>query len=93
MRQAGQSNMQTVNVVFREPVQQVLEKVKNEPFFRWLGKKAKNQSFPGRTEERDFLSEHSLFPYEHHDQPSFGDQGLAFQTHALQNILFGPLTC
>ena len=22
--------------------------------------------------------------------PSFGDQGLAFQTHALQMILFGP---
>ena len=32
--------MQTVNVVFREPVQQVLEKVKNEPFFRWPGKMA-----------------------------------------------------
>ena len=32
--------MQTVNDVFREPVQQVLKKVKNEPFFRWLGKMA-----------------------------------------------------
>ena len=30
--------MQTVNAVFREPVQQVLEKVKNESFFRWPGK-------------------------------------------------------
>ena len=30
--------MQTVNAVFRELVQQVLEKVKNEPFFRWPGK-------------------------------------------------------
>ena len=30
--------MQTVNAVFREPVQQVLEKVRNEPFFRWPGK-------------------------------------------------------
>ena len=28
--------MQTVNAVFREPVQQVLEKVRNEPFFRRL---------------------------------------------------------
>ena len=43
-RQAGQSNMQTVNAVFREPVQQVLEKVKNEPFFRWPGKMAGDQS-------------------------------------------------
>ena len=32
--------MQTVNAVFREPVQQVLEKVKNEPFFRWPGEMA-----------------------------------------------------
>ena len=27
-----------VNVVFQEPVQKVLEKVKNEPFFKWLNK-------------------------------------------------------
>ena len=39
-RQAGQSNMQMVNAVFREPVQQVLEKVRNESFFRWQGKMA-----------------------------------------------------
>ena len=39
-RQVGQSNVQTVNAVFREPVQQVLEKVRNEPFFRWPGKMA-----------------------------------------------------
>ena len=36
--------MQTVNAVFREPVQQVLEKVKNEPFFRWPGKMAGDPS-------------------------------------------------
>ena len=38
-----------------------------------LGKKAKNESLPSRTEERDFSNEHSLFSYEHHDQPSSGD--------------------
>ena len=27
--------MQTASTIFREPVQQVLEKVKNEPFFKW----------------------------------------------------------
>ena len=43
-RQAGQTNMQMVNVVFREPVQQVLEKVRNEPFFRWLGKMVEDPS-------------------------------------------------
>ena len=36
--------MQTVNAVFRKPVQQVLEKVKNEPFFRWPGKMAGDPS-------------------------------------------------
>ena len=40
---AGQSesaNMQGINVVFREPVQKVLEKVRNEPFFKWPNKMA-----------------------------------------------------
>ena len=31
--QSGSVNTQAVNVVFREPVQKILEKVKNEPFF------------------------------------------------------------
>ncbi|XP_050280464.1 uncharacterized protein LOC126721471 [Quercus robur] len=39
-RHAGQTNMLAVNAVFREPVQQVLEKVKNEPFFKWPSKMA-----------------------------------------------------
>ena len=33
-RQFGSANTQAVNAVFREPVQQILEKVKNKPFFR-----------------------------------------------------------
>ena len=32
-----------------------------------LGKKAKNQSLPGRVEEKDSSSEHGLILYEHHD--------------------------
>ncbi|XP_030964166.1 uncharacterized protein LOC115985361 [Quercus lobata] len=39
-RQAGQTNMQAVSAIFREPVQQVLEKVKSEPFFKWPSKMA-----------------------------------------------------
>ena len=31
---SGSTSTQAVNAVFREPVQQVLENVKNEPFFR-----------------------------------------------------------
>ena len=33
--QAGPANAQAVNVVFRELVHQVLEKIKNELFFKW----------------------------------------------------------
>ena len=33
-RQFGSANTQAVNVVFRESVQKVLEKVRNEPFFK-----------------------------------------------------------
>ena len=35
---AGQSRStthQAVNIVFREPVHQILEKIKNEPYFKW----------------------------------------------------------
>ena len=43
-----------------------------------LGKKAKNQSLPGRAEEKDFLGKHGSPLYKHHDYPLSGDQGLAF---------------
>ena len=39
--QSGSTYTQVVNAVFREPVQQVLEKIKNEPFFKWPNKMAK----------------------------------------------------
>ena len=38
---AGQSRsmaLQVVNTVFQEPVYQVLEKIKNEPYFKWPNK-------------------------------------------------------
>ena len=38
--QSGSVNTQAVNVVFREPVQKILEKVRNEPFFKWPNKMA-----------------------------------------------------
>ena len=38
--QSGSANTQAVNDVFREPVQQVLEKIKNEQFFKWPNKMA-----------------------------------------------------
>ena len=38
--QSGSANAQAINVVFREPVQKVLKKVRNEPFFKWPNKMA-----------------------------------------------------
>ena len=38
--QSGSANTRAVNAVFRELVQQVLKKVKNEPFFKWPSKMA-----------------------------------------------------
>ena len=40
--QLRSANTQVVNAVFRESVQQVLEKIKNEPFFKWPNKMARN---------------------------------------------------
>ena len=42
--QSGSTNTQTVNAVFKEPIHQVLEKVKNEPFFKWPTKMAGDSS-------------------------------------------------
>ena len=38
VRQSGSTNTQMVSTMFREPVRQVLEKIKNEPFFKWPNK-------------------------------------------------------
>ena len=51
---------------------------------------AKNQSLPTRLQEKDSRGEDDLTMYEHHENPPSSDWGLAFQTHALQMILFGP---
>ena len=42
VEQTGSNNNQVVEVVFREPVHQVLEKVKNESFFKWPNKMVGN---------------------------------------------------
>ena len=41
-RQSRTANPQAVNAVFWEPVRQVLEKIKNESFFKWLNKMTGN---------------------------------------------------
>ena len=42
VEQTGSNNNQVVGAVFREPVHQVLEKVKNESFFKWPNKMVGN---------------------------------------------------
>ena len=48
--QSGATNTHAVNIVFREPVHRVLEKIKNKPYFKWPNKIAResmrrNQNF------------------------------------------------
>ena len=40
--QPGSTNAQAVHAVFRDPLHQILEKVKNEPFFKWPNRMAGN---------------------------------------------------
>ena len=42
VEQSGSNSTQVVGVVFQEPVHQVLEKVKNESFFKWPNKMVGN---------------------------------------------------
>ena len=42
VEQSGSNSTQVVEAVFREPMHQVLEKVKNEPFFKWPNKMVGN---------------------------------------------------
>ena len=42
VEQSGSNNTQVVRAVFQEPVHQVLEKIKNEPFFKWPNKMVGN---------------------------------------------------
>ena len=52
---------------------------------------AKNQSLPAHLQERDSRDKENLTLYKHHENSLSGNQGLAFQAHALQMTLFGPL--
>ena len=39
-KQLGSAGAQAVHAVFRDPLHQILEKVKNEPFFKWPNRMA-----------------------------------------------------
>ena len=42
--QSGATNTQVVSTVFQEPIHQVLEKIKNEPYFKWPNKMAREST-------------------------------------------------
>ena len=42
VEQSGSNSTQVVEAIFRKPVHQVLEKVKNESFFKWPNKMVGN---------------------------------------------------
>ena len=72
--QSGSTNTQIVNAVFREPVRQVLEKIKNEPFFKWPNKMAgdpikRNQSlYCHYHQEQGHTTEDCRNLWDHFDQ-------------------------
>ena len=39
-KQPGSAEAQAVHAVFQDPLHQILEKVKNEPFFKWPNRMA-----------------------------------------------------
>ena len=50
--------MQVVNAIFKDPVQQVLEKVKNEPFFKWPSKMARDSSKRNQNQYCHYYHDH-----------------------------------
>ena len=79
--QSGSTNTQTVNVVFREPMHQVLEKIKNELFFKWPNKMAGN---PIRHNQ-------SLYCQYHQDQRHTTENCRNLWDHLDQLVLEGKL--
>ena len=47
--QSETTHARNVRAVFQEPVHQLLEKIKNEPYFRWPNKMARESTKRGST--------------------------------------------
>ncbi|XP_065635618.1 uncharacterized protein LOC136070117 [Quercus suber] len=80
----GQSrsvNVQAVNTVFKEPVHQVLEKIKNEPFFKWPSKMI------GNPERRN----HNLYCQYHQDHGHTTEDCRSLWDHLDQLVHKGKL--
>ncbi|XP_065633241.1 uncharacterized protein LOC136069075 [Quercus suber] len=84
--QSGSTNAQAVNTVFNEPVQQVLEKIKNEPFFRWPSKMVGN---PERRKLKHFLHHSSGREGQMNSKPERNDS--AKPSLGTINVIFAAL--
>nr|XP_023897008.1 uncharacterized protein LOC112008879 [Quercus suber]XP_023897010.1 uncharacterized protein LOC112008881 [Quercus suber] len=54
----GKGKEKTVNAVFREPVHRVLEKIKNEPYFRWPNKMAREPEMRNQNRYCQYHQDH-----------------------------------
>ncbi|XP_065620778.1 uncharacterized protein LOC136063799 [Quercus suber] len=79
--QSGSANAQAVNTVFKEPVHQVLEKIKNESFFRWPSKMV------GNPERRN----HNLYCQYHQDHRHATEDCRSLWDHLDQLVREGRL--
>ncbi|XP_065618567.1 uncharacterized protein LOC111997137 [Quercus suber] len=77
----GSTNPQTVNTIFKEPVHQVLEKIKGEPFFQWPNKMVGN---PER-------HNHNLFCQYHQDHGHTTEDCRSLWDHLDQLVRDGRL--
>ncbi|XP_065626182.1 uncharacterized protein LOC136066198 [Quercus suber] len=68
--QSGSANLPAINAVFREPVHQVLEKIKNESFFKWPNKMVEN---PIRRNHKLYCQYHQDHGYTTEDCKSLWD--------------------
>ncbi|XP_065621014.1 uncharacterized protein LOC136063912 [Quercus suber] len=78
---SGSINLQAVNTVFKEPVHQVLEKIKNEPFFKWSNKMV------GNPERRN----HNLYCQYHQDHGHITEDCRSLWDHLDQLVCEGKL--
>ncbi|XP_030941989.1 uncharacterized protein LOC115967018 [Quercus lobata] len=78
---SGSADAQVVNAVFREPVQQVFEKIKSEPFFKWPNKMA------GEPRKRN----PSLYCHYHQDHGHTTDNCRNLWDHLKQLVREGKL--
>ncbi|XP_065616520.1 uncharacterized protein LOC136061961 [Quercus suber] len=99
--QSGPANSQVVSAVFREPVQRVLEKIKDESFFRWPNKMAGDPAKHCKNlwdYLEQLVQEGKLTHLLHHSGGRGGQAGSAFQGDASRgpplgtiNVIFAAL--